>query len=114
MAREIILEDQKNSIAYRLKPVLFPHEPHQGEYPVTISGSLNPIEGHFLIRLYQYQDESSIEEIVGIAHSEQELPDKVYQCALEAGRKYAEKLKCRFVDETTRAKEGKLASLATE
>ena len=108
MAREVRLENQDSPIAYKLKAILYHHERHQREYPVFVSGSTIPIDGHFLVHANQKQNDSVIEEIVGIAHSEEELPDKVYKCALEIGRKYAEQLRCIFVDETSRAKESPL------
>lgn len=112
MAREIKLE-QESPVKYKLRPILYPHEQHQGEYPVSIY-CFGPVEGHFLVKLMQPQDDTAVEAIVGIAHSEAELPDKVYRCALEAGREYAKKLECRFVDETPRSKEGELTGNLTK
>ena len=107
MPREIRLE-QQDELKYILNPVLNAKERTDGAYPVEVSGSSKSVDGHFLVRLHQSLDDSSIDSVVGVAHKPEELPKKVYECAREAGRKYAEKLECRFVDTTFEAQESGL------
>ena len=61
-----------------------------------------PVDGHFfVVREFTGRNGAYTERIVGVAHSEKELPDKVYSCA----ERYCLK-KCkggvRFFDDTKR------------
>lgn len=63
--------------------------------PFKIRG---PIEGHYVV-CNKF-----------IAHSKLEARDKAYKLALDHAKKFAKKMQIDLSDETSRAKEGKLAS----
>ena len=108
MVKKLILKDGEKPATYELTSILFHNESCLGAEPVRIYSSLTPIDGHFIVYFTQPQDEFVINQVVGVAHFGGELPEKVYQCALETGERYARHLKCEFVDETSRAREREL------
>ena len=71
-------------------------------YPIEISGSSdNMIDGHYPVRLRRAQFEGCITDVLGIVHTKEELPLKVYTCAVEVGRKYAEIFEAAFKDRSS-------------
>jgi hypothetical protein len=65
----------------------------------------NSIQGHYLIERYHYLGGGmggwdSYSEKVGVAHGRKELSSKIYQCAIEQGKKLARKKRAEFVDKT--------------
>ena len=106
MAEKLVLKDGKEPNEYILETVLGRSEPHKGEYPCKIGVfHEEPIDGCWVIKLNQSQDYNSIAADLGIVRSKEEIPDKVYECAVKAGEKYAEKLGCELVDETKKGLE---------
>jgi hypothetical protein len=78
-----------------------------------------PIDGHFLIEKLGYRgggmggwDERS--ELIGIAHGKDELPERLYECALFQGKKLAELLDAEFVNNTQERALSKKSDLATK
>jgi len=64
-----------------------------------------PIQGHYLIEQYYYLGGGrggwdSYSEKIGIAHGKKELSSKIYQCAIEQGKKLARRRRAEFIDKT--------------
>ncbi len=71
-------------------------------YPAKeIGGYLKSVEGHYFVVKHQISGNGdSSESIVGIAHTEEALKDKVYDCAKRYCEKFAKLLKKSFIDQT--------------
>lgn len=99
MVEKLIIKDGRELNTYILQPILGARETHKGECSCNIK-MYGPIDGCWIIKLYQAQSEEVIIEDLGIAKTQKEIPDKVYGCALKAGERYAKHLGCQLVDET--------------
>lgn len=73
---------------------------------VIRKAKLNSIEGHYLVEECHSLGGgqggwSSYSRYIGIAHSANELPEKISQCAQRYARGLAKKLKVKFIDESS-------------
>ena len=65
----------------------------------------NSAPGHYLIERHHLSGAgiggfSSYQEVVGLTHKEEELPQKIYECAVEQAKSLARRLRARFEDKT--------------
>lgn len=102
MVEKLVLKDGKKENEYLLEPILAKNEIINGAFPLSIYSSFT--DEHYVISLSQMRDNLTFHQNLGIAHSKEELPRKLYRCAVEFGGRYASHLKCRFIDETNLAK----------
>lgn len=64
-----------------------------------------PIKGHYLIERYHYLGGGmggwdSYSKKIGFAHGKKELSSKIYQCAVEQGKRLARRVHAEFIDKT--------------
>lgn len=115
MAGKVILTDTnfgldpieyRTQITYKGFPKIYGYE------GVIIKCSPTPIMGHWIITetpVTNDKPDETYQRNVDLTHKKEELPERIYQYALKYGKKQARERGLEFIDESSRAKESKLA-----